>query len=364
MLKPAEARELGIFDTIFEPADFLERSLAWAASVVTGEITVERPEVDRSEMWDAVIGFARKTLDDRLHGAPLAPYRALELLRLAKDADRSPTGTAAEDEALADLVTVRPVARRALRVRPGPAPGQEAGRRTVAVAGARRHQGRHRRCRPDGRPDRAAVRAPPGGAGRADRPRPGARRQGRRLRPRRDRQAGGQEADRSEGTAAKLRGLVTGDTDKAAFADADLVLEAVFEDLAVKKQVWAEVEKVVTRRVRPRHEHVVAVGDRDGGRPGAPGARRRHPLLQPGRGDAAGRGRPGREDRRRGAGHRVRGRQEAAQVVRARQGRAVVRGEPAADPVPRRDLRGRRRRARRSTSRTPRSTRSACRCGR
>ena len=48
------------------------------------------------------------------------------------------------------------------------------------------------------------------------------------------------------GTAAKLRGLVTGDTDKAAFADADLVIEAVFEDLAVKKQVWAEVEKVVT----------------------------------------------------------------------------------------------------------------------
>src|SRR5258708_32092993 len=31
MLRPAEARELGIFDASFEPADFLERSLAWAA---------------------------------------------------------------------------------------------------------------------------------------------------------------------------------------------------------------------------------------------------------------------------------------------------------------------------------------------
>src|SRR5262249_9021517 len=48
-----------------------------------------------------------------------------------------------------------------------------------------------------------------------------------------------------EGKAAKLRHLVTGDVDKAAFADADLVIEAVFEDLSVKKQVWAEVEKVV-----------------------------------------------------------------------------------------------------------------------
>ena len=59
MLKPAEAHELGMFDAIFEPADFLERSLAWAAGVVRGDVRVERPEIDRSEMWDAVIGFAR-----------------------------------------------------------------------------------------------------------------------------------------------------------------------------------------------------------------------------------------------------------------------------------------------------------------
>ena len=49
-----------------------------------------------------------------------------------------------------------------------------------------------------------------------------------------------------EGKAAKLRGLVSGSVDKAAFADADFVIEAVFEELAVKKQVWAELEKIVT----------------------------------------------------------------------------------------------------------------------
>src|SRR5690606_31928795 len=47
------------------------------------------------------------------------------------------------------------------------------------------------------------------------------------------------------GRAAKLHGLVTGSVDKAAFADADLVIEAVFEALAVKKQVFAEVEALV-----------------------------------------------------------------------------------------------------------------------
>ena len=49
-----------------------------------------------------------------------------------------------------------------------------------------------------------------------------------------------------EGTAAKLRGLVSGSVDKSVFADADFVIEAVFENLDVKKQVWAELEKIVS----------------------------------------------------------------------------------------------------------------------
>jgi 3-hydroxyacyl-CoA dehydrogenase len=39
---------------------------------------------------------------------------------------------------------------------------------------------------------------------------------------------------------------VRGSTDKRDFADADFILEAVFEDLGVKKQVFAEVEAVVS----------------------------------------------------------------------------------------------------------------------
>jgi hypothetical protein len=102
MLRAAQAHELGIADALFEPADFLERSLQWAASVVRGETTVTRRTVDR-ESWDGVIAFARAALDERLHGAAPAPYRALDLLALAKDAPFA-VGTNAEDEALADLV--------------------------------------------------------------------------------------------------------------------------------------------------------------------------------------------------------------------------------------------------------------------
>jgi 3-hydroxyacyl-CoA dehydrogenase len=48
------------------------------------------------------------------------------------------------------------------------------------------------------------------------------------------------------GKAAKLKGLVSGSVDKDAFADANFVVEAVFEELGVKKQVWAELEKIVS----------------------------------------------------------------------------------------------------------------------
>ena len=46
--------------------------------------------------------------------------------------------------------------------------------------------------------------------------------------------------------ANRLKGLVTGATSKDGFADADFVIEAVFEEMSVKKQVFAEVEAVVS----------------------------------------------------------------------------------------------------------------------
>ena len=66
--------------------------------------------------------------------------------------------------------------------------------------------------------------------------------------------------------ANRLKALVTGSLDKDAFADADFVIEAVFEELAVKQQVFAEVEAVVRPDVRAGDQHLVAVGHRDGGR--------------------------------------------------------------------------------------------------
>ncbi|MGW0433139.1 3-hydroxyacyl-CoA dehydrogenase NAD-binding domain-containing protein [Micromonospora sp. NPDC003197] len=242
-LKPKQAAEYGIADILLEPADFLERSLEWAAGVVKGEITVSRPEVDK-DMWDGVLYFAKQQLDQRLHGAVPSANRALELLGLAKEASFA-DGTAAEDEALADLLMSEElrsslysfdlVQRRAKK--PVGAPDKELARKVtkVGIVGAGLMASQlallfARRLQvPVVLTDLDQARVDAGVA---------------YVHKEIDKLLGKGRLD--EGTAAKLRGLVTGSVDKSVFADANFVIEAVFEDLKVKKQVWAELEQIVS----------------------------------------------------------------------------------------------------------------------
>ncbi|PMR61628.1 3-hydroxyacyl-CoA dehydrogenase [Verrucosispora sp. ts21] len=242
MLKPKQAAELGIADVLLEPADFVERSLEWAAGVVRGEVTVTRPEVDK-DMWAGVLYFARQTLDQRLHGAVPSAYKALDLLETAKDADFA-AGTAAEDEALADLIFSEElrsglyafdlVQRRAKRPAGAPDKGLARPVTKVGIVGAGLMASQlallfARRLQvPVVMTDLDQARVDKGVG---------------YVHTQIEKQVSKGRMDK--GTAAKLYGLVSGSVDKAAFADADFVIEAVFEDLNVKKQVWAELEKIV-----------------------------------------------------------------------------------------------------------------------
>ncbi|MFF0173487.1 3-hydroxyacyl-CoA dehydrogenase/enoyl-CoA hydratase/carnithine racemase [Micromonospora profundi] len=243
MLKPKQAAEMGIADVLLEPADFLERSLEWAAGVVRGQVTVTRPEVDK-DMWGGVLYFARETLNQRLHGAVPAAYKALDLLETAKDGDFA-AGTAAEDEALADLVFSEElrsglyafdlVQRRAKRPAGAPDKGLARTVTKVGIVGAGLMASQlallfARRLQvPVVMTDLDQSRVDKG-VGYVHTQIEKAVSKGRM----------------DKGTAAKLYGLVSGTVDKSAFADADFVIEAVFEDLGVKKQVWAELEKIVS----------------------------------------------------------------------------------------------------------------------
>ena len=244
-LRPKQAVEMGIADALFDAADFLESSLAWAAAVISGQITFERPEVDRSEMWDAVVHFARTELDKKIHGASPAATRALDLLALAKNGVTE-EGLAAEREAAADLIMSDEL---------------RAGIYSFDLV-------QRRAKRPAGAPDKALARSitKVGVVGAGLMASQLALLFARRLevpvvltdldQERVDKGLAyvAKEIDKSvakgrlsELKAAKLRTLVTGTVDKATqFADADFVIEAVFEELSVKKKVWAEIEQIVT----------------------------------------------------------------------------------------------------------------------
>ncbi|MFF5109443.1 3-hydroxyacyl-CoA dehydrogenase NAD-binding domain-containing protein [Streptosporangium sp. NPDC000509] len=243
MIKGGEAFALGVADAMFEPADFLEESLRWAAQVLRGEVTVSRTD-HTGDDWAKTVADARFLLDMRLHGASPAPYRALELVELSRTASRD-EGFAAEDEALADLLM-----------------GDElrAGLYSFDLV-------QRRAKKPAGAPDKALARkvTKVGVVGAGLMASQMALLFARRLevpvvltdldQDRLDKGVGyvHAEVDKllgkgrlSADQANRLKALVTGSLTKDAFADADFVIEAVFEDMKVKRKVFAEVEEVVS----------------------------------------------------------------------------------------------------------------------
>ncbi|MGY1722906.1 3-hydroxyacyl-CoA dehydrogenase NAD-binding domain-containing protein [Blastococcus sp. SYSU DS0533] len=247
MTPAPKAAELGIADALFEPADFLERSLEWAVGVLDGSVAVSRPEIDRSA-WDGAIERARAVVAGRTRDASPGAVRSVELLDLARagvEDEAFTAGTAAEDDALTELLmsdTLRAslysfdlVNRRAKR--PAGAPDRSLARKVTKVgvvgAGLMASQLAMLFVRqlkvPVVLTDIDQARVDKGVAyvhGELD-----------ELA-----QRGRLNADELN----QLKGLVTGSLSKDAFADADLVIEAVFEEMSVKQQVFAEVEAVVS----------------------------------------------------------------------------------------------------------------------
>jgi 3-hydroxyacyl-CoA dehydrogenase/enoyl-CoA hydratase/carnithine racemase len=245
VLRGPQAFQLGLADAMFEPADFLEESLGWAGQVLTGATTVERAPIPEQtqEDWDAAIGAARFFTDGKLHGAAPAPYRALDLMAQARDRGRD-EAFAAEDQALADLIMSDEL------------------RSGLYAFDLTQKRARHPAGAPDKSLARPVTKVGVVGAGLM------AAQIGllfaRQLEVPvvltdldQDRVDAGVgyvhgEIDKllarhrvSPDQASRLKGLVTGSLSKTAFADADFVIEAVFEELSVKQKVFAEVEAAV-----------------------------------------------------------------------------------------------------------------------
>ncbi|WP_429460731.1 3-hydroxyacyl-CoA dehydrogenase NAD-binding domain-containing protein [Microbacterium sp. ZKA21] len=247
MLKPQQAFDYGIFDAIFPAATYLESSLAWADAVLTGATKVERKnepgKLERLTKWPIAIKMARGMLESKIGTVPRSPYAALELLDKARGGTKA-EGFAREDEALAELVT-----------------GDQFAASMYAFDLVQK-----RAKRPVGAPDKALAKKVTKvgiiGAGlmasqfallfvrklqvpvlitdidqaRVDKGVAYIHEEIGKLEAK-----GRLDAD----AANRLRGLIHGTVDKSEYADADFVIEAVFEEVGVKQQVFAEIEKIV-----------------------------------------------------------------------------------------------------------------------
>jgi 3-hydroxyacyl-CoA dehydrogenase/enoyl-CoA hydratase/carnithine racemase len=246
MLTGPQVYELGLADAIFDGADFLARSLDWAGQVVTGSVAVSRPDVDRGPAWDAALAQGRRFVDSKVFGASPGPYRALELMTAAKDSDRA-EAYAAEDEALADLI-MSPELRASLYAfdlvqkrarKPAGAPDTALARPVskIGIVGAGLMAGQlavlflRRLQVPVVITDLDQERVDMGLS------------------------YVGAEIDKllgkrriSPDAANRLRALISGTTELIDFADCDFVIEAVFEEMSIKKQVFTDLEKHVSDR--------------------------------------------------------------------------------------------------------------------
>ncbi|RKT36969.1 3-hydroxyacyl-CoA dehydrogenase [Microbacterium sp. AG1240] len=246
-LKPRQAFELGMVDAIFPASNYLEDSLRWADGVLTGRVKVERKnepgKIERLTKWPIAIKMARGMLESRIGTVPRSPYVALELLDKAKSGTKA-EGFAREDEALADLISGDQfvasmyafdlIQKRAKR--PVGAPDKALAKKVAKVgiigAGLMASQFALLFVRKLQVPvlitDLDQARVDKGLAYIRD-------------------EIGKLEAKgRLDGDAAnRLRALVHGTTDKTEFSDCDFVIEAVFEEVGVKQQVFAEIEPLI-----------------------------------------------------------------------------------------------------------------------
>jgi 3-hydroxyacyl-CoA dehydrogenase/enoyl-CoA hydratase/carnithine racemase len=227
MLKAPDVMELGIADRLFEPVEFVDESLAFARELA--DQPLERVEADWSE-GETVFRRARTAVDDAVHGAAPAPYVALDLIEGAGTWSVE-DGYAREEAAIGDLL-------------PGPQAQASIYSFQLVEQRARKHP-----RKPSAEP-RKVQKVGIVGAGLM------ARQIAslflKRLEVpivlrdiKQDIVDDAVAQVQGEAKTPFLASIVTGTATYEGFADCDLVLEAVFEELDVKRQVFAELENVV-----------------------------------------------------------------------------------------------------------------------
>ncbi len=245
MMKAKDALSLGVVDAVFSPADFLEKSIEFAAAVLSGKTTVERKDYSNDPAWESAIATGKAIALKKFGGAEIAsPTRALELIAAAQKNTRG-EGFDAEDKTLADLTMSDQLRaslyafnliqkkRKKVEGAPKPALARKVAKVGVVGAGLMASQlalllVRNLKC-PVVMTDIDQARADKGVAW--------VHAELTKL---------VEKKRMSVETATRLAALVTGSADQAVYAGCDFVIEAIFEELSLKQELFKKLEKIVS----------------------------------------------------------------------------------------------------------------------
>ena len=245
MMKAKDALNLGVVDAVFDPADFIERSISFAASVLNGSHTIERKDYSNDPAWESALATGKAAALKKYGGAVIAsPMKALELIAAAKSNSRG-AGFDAEDQALADLTmsdslraslyAFNLIQKKRKKVEGAPKPALARKVTKVGVVGAGLMASqlallllRNLKC-PVVMTDIDQERADKGVAWVKNELNKAVEK--KRMHP---------EA------AARLALLISGSADQNVFAGCDFIIEAIFEELSLKQELFKKLETIVS----------------------------------------------------------------------------------------------------------------------
>lgn len=246
MLKGAEALGLEIVDRLYQPVDFLEKSLSFAADILSGREVITRQDYSKDQSaWDKAIEQGRHAIEKKYRGAKIAaPEKALELIQAAQGATLR-EGFDSEDNALADLVmsdTVRASLyafnliqkkRKKVEGAPKPALARKISKVGIVGAGLMASQLALLIIRnlkvPVVITDLDQERVDKGVA---------------YINSELDKLVSKKRM--SEESARRLSSLIHGSVDKKSYSGCNFIIEAVFEELSVKQNLFKELEEVIS----------------------------------------------------------------------------------------------------------------------
>ena len=245
MMKAKDALSLGVVDAVYEPADFLERSVSFAANVLSGKNKIERKDYSTDPAWETALATGKAASLKKYGGAEIAsPMRALELIAAARTNTRG-AGFDAEDQALADLTMSDPLRaslyafnliqkkRKKVEGAPKPAVARKVTKVGVVGAGLMASQLallllRNLKC-PVVMTDIDQERADKGVAW--------VKNELAKL---------VEKKRMSEESARRLSLLISGSADQNSFAGCDFIIEAIFEELSLKQELFKKLEKIIS----------------------------------------------------------------------------------------------------------------------